>query len=77
MNESTHVFHNASVPSIKRVELWRFISLGVGLVKEFLLEWGILRELLGDPRELLPFLFKKGINSCQCEILGVGSFFYC
>ena len=77
MNESTHVFHGASVPSIKRVELWRFISLRVGFAKEFWWEWGIPRELLGDPRELLPFLFKKGIDICQCEVLGVGSSSYC
>ena len=77
MNESTHVFHNASIPSFKRVELWKFISLGVELAKEFWWEWGIPRELLRDLREFLPFLFKKGIDICQCEILEVGFSFYC
>ena len=67
------MLYNTSVPSIKRVELWGFISVGVRLAKEFWWEWGISRELLGDPRELFPFLFKKGIDICQGEILGVGS----
>ena len=73
MNEPTHVFHNTFVLSIKRVELWGFISLGVRLAKEFWWEWGISRKLLGDPLEFFPFLFQKGTDICQCEILGVNS----
>ena len=35
MNEPTHMLHSTSISSIKRMELWGFVSFGVWLAKEF------------------------------------------
>ena len=47
--ESVHMFHNTPIPPIKRVELWGFIPIGIGLAEELCWKRRILRELLGDP----------------------------
>ena len=38
VNEPTHVFHNASISFVERIELWGFIPLGIWLAKKFLRE---------------------------------------
>ena len=34
VDKFAYMFHNIPFPPIKRVELWRFISLGIRLAKE-------------------------------------------
>ena len=65
VNEPTHVFHSASISSVKRMELWGSYPLGYGLPRSSGGNGGSRENCLGIPESFSLSCFRRALTSAS------------